>query len=75
MPTLHCKRCGHKWIPRGNSKPKRCPDCNSPYWDKFYQRKVFTVSVPISRETKEKLDSFKKDNETYDDAIKRILGD
>lgn len=31
-----CNRCGHEF--RGNTrtagrKPKKCPRCNSPYWD------------------------------------------
>ena len=34
-----CLRCGHQWAGRkfegGKiTKPKRCPKCNSPYWDK-----------------------------------------
>jgi hypothetical protein len=32
---LTCTRCGHSWYPRNPSvKPKYCPKCNSPYWDK-----------------------------------------
>jgi len=34
IPTLKCKRCDHQWIPRSPNKPKVCPKCNSPYWDK-----------------------------------------
>ena len=28
-------RCGHEWLPRekGN-KPRVCPACKSPYWDR-----------------------------------------
>jgi predicted Zn-ribbon and HTH transcriptional regulator len=33
LPEFKCTRCGHKWIPR-TRKPKYCPGCNSPYWDK-----------------------------------------
>lgn len=32
-----CLRCKHKWIPRKEKKPRWCPKCHSPYWDK--QRK------------------------------------
>jgi predicted Zn-ribbon and HTH transcriptional regulator len=30
-----CERCGHKWLPKEETKdkPKVCPKCNSPYWD------------------------------------------
>jgi predicted Zn-ribbon and HTH transcriptional regulator len=38
LPTLTCKRCGHKWIPRISS-PAVCPNCHSPYWDKPIQTK------------------------------------
>ena len=28
-------RCGHEWLPRDKSeKPRVCPDCKSPNWDK-----------------------------------------
>jgi len=29
-----CKRCGHKWAQRKLEKPRICPKCKSPYWDK-----------------------------------------
>ena len=29
-----CLRCGKAWWPRSQSKPKRCPRCKSPYWDR-----------------------------------------
>lgn len=29
-----CQRCGHKWIPRHENRPKICPKCKSPYWDR-----------------------------------------
>ncbi len=36
--THICYRCGHgkngEWVQRGNTMPKRCPHCTSPYWDK-----------------------------------------
>ena len=28
-----CERCGHKWFPRKNSKPRVCPKCKNAYWD------------------------------------------
>jgi predicted Zn-ribbon and HTH transcriptional regulator len=33
LPRLECNRCEYRWIPRTEQKPKRCPRCNSPYWD------------------------------------------
>jgi len=35
LEELVCLRCGHKWKPRNNTKPKVCPNptCKSPYWD------------------------------------------
>lgn len=30
-----CERCGHKWVPRNtDEKPRVCPRCKSPYWDR-----------------------------------------
>lgn len=34
VTSLSCTRCNHKWLPRSNKKPKVCPNCNSPYWNK-----------------------------------------
>ena len=36
-PALHqqtCLRCGKRWWPRLPHKPKRCPACKSPYWNR-----------------------------------------
>lgn len=33
MITLQCKRCNHTWRKR-TRKPKMCPACKSPYWNK-----------------------------------------
>jgi hypothetical protein len=35
MTDLKCERCEHGWTPRDEkAKPKTCPSCRSPYWDK-----------------------------------------
>lgn len=34
LPVLKCLRCDHKWSPRRPEKPRICPKCKSPYWDK-----------------------------------------
>ena len=39
VKILECLRCGHEWIPRGK-KPKQCPKCRSPYWDKPRQEDI-----------------------------------
>lgn len=32
---LRCTRCDNEWVPRvAGRKPKNCPRCNSPYWDR-----------------------------------------
>ena len=37
-----CKRCGHMWHPYQNNteKPKVCPKCKSPYWDRERRNEV-----------------------------------
>jgi len=32
IPTLHCKRCGHDWLPR-QTVVRLCPRCKSLLWD------------------------------------------
>jgi hypothetical protein len=31
--TLHCSKCGHRWIPKSDRRPIICPRCNSIRWD------------------------------------------
>ena len=34
-----CLRCKHEWVPnKPDVKPRVCPHCKSPYWDR--ERKV-----------------------------------
>jgi predicted Zn-ribbon and HTH transcriptional regulator len=34
-------RCGHEWLPRDGERPRVCPKCKSPNWDrpKLFERK------------------------------------
>ena len=34
VDAWECERCGHIWKPRSEEKPKVCPKCKSPYWDR-----------------------------------------
>jgi predicted Zn-ribbon and HTH transcriptional regulator len=35
VPLQGCRcRCGHEWLPRGDEKPRVCPKCKSPNWDR-----------------------------------------
>jgi len=52
-----CARCGHKWVPRDDDKPKVCPKCKSPYWDK-----------PRSHPRKNAIDNTK-----LSDALKKMI--
>lgn len=49
VPLIGCRcRCGHEWLPRGNKKPRVCPTCKSPNWDReklFTRRKTDTNRV------------------------------
>jgi len=31
IPTLTCRRCGHRWVPR-TPTVYVCPKCHSPKW-------------------------------------------
>lgn len=43
VPLVGCRcRCGHEWLPRDkDDKPRVCPKCKSPNWDraKLFERK------------------------------------
>lgn len=34
LRKLECKRCSHRWWPRSEEIPKRCPSCTSLNWQK-----------------------------------------
>jgi hypothetical protein len=35
VPLMGCRcRCGHEWLPRNDEKPRVCPKCKSPNWDR-----------------------------------------
>jgi len=35
LDGYRCERCGHEWVPRNKAeKPRVCPKCKNPYWDK-----------------------------------------
>jgi predicted Zn-ribbon and HTH transcriptional regulator len=34
ITQCQCLRCGHRWWPRQAAKTRKCPSCNSPYWDR-----------------------------------------
>lgn len=40
VKILGCRcRCGHEWLPRNiEEKPRVCPLCKSPNWDKLFKR-------------------------------------
>ena len=44
---LQCNRCKISWIPRIEGRPKWCPSCHSPYWDKERVRGVVKVAEPV----------------------------
>ena len=44
---LQCKRCKISWMPRIEGRPKWCPSCHSPYWDKERVRGVVVIKVPV----------------------------
>lgn len=31
---VKCLRCQHQWIRKTPQKPRVCPKCKSPYWDR-----------------------------------------
>ena len=33
MKKYDCERCGHRWVPRIETKPKSCPACKNRKWE------------------------------------------
>lgn len=46
-----CERCGHEWVPRGETEqePRLCPKCKSAYWNE--PRKVKPMDYERFRDT------------------------
>jgi hypothetical protein len=35
LQVMGCRcRCGHEWVAQGGEKPRVCPKCKSPNWDR-----------------------------------------
>ena len=49
-----CERCGHKWLPKEETKdkPKVCPKCKSPYQDML--RRLDMAKKQLDMDIKEK---------------------
>jgi rubrerythrin len=46
-----CERCGHTWLPRDkDQKPRVCPKCKSPYWDRPRKSESGMKPAPLSTE-------------------------
>jgi len=37
---FECERCGHKWLPRSEERPRTCPKCKSAWWDTPRKQKI-----------------------------------
>jgi hypothetical protein len=40
-----CVKCDHGWKQRGKKKPKKCPSCTSPNWDKRTNQDLINLIV------------------------------
>ena len=51
--TAYRCRCGHEWVPndlRSGERPRVCPKCKSPNWDRAYQfRRVGGARVEVAK--------------------------
>jgi hypothetical protein len=58
---LVCKRCGYVWEPRIEGRPRNCPGCKSPIWDKEKGKVVRVESELAKRGLKAHDTSYVKD--------------
>ena len=42
-----CTRCGHEWLPRKDEKPRVCPRCKSPFWDRERTLVAYRADVVV----------------------------
>jgi len=49
---FRCERCGHEWIPRGETdqEPRVCPSCKSPNWNSPPKKAVSATSYEDFRD-------------------------
>ena len=40
---LICRKCKHEWTQRGCEKPKVCPSCKNPNWNKVYAEEFISM--------------------------------
>ncbi len=41
ITAYQCRcRCGHTWVSKAEERPRVCPKCKSPNWDRPYQFRV-----------------------------------
>ncbi len=40
-----CMKCDHKWKQRRKKKPKKCPSCTNPNWDKRSNKDLVDLIV------------------------------
>ena len=69
LPRLKCKRCNYVWVPRSEERPKFCPSCKSPYWDKERIKEIQLPLLNIPKTTEEIYQRLGFNPLTYDDKI------
>ena len=75
LPMLECKRCGHRWRPRGPGKPRVCPRCKTKYWE-FPKEKTFgeiAKMVGMSRTYLYYLNYLKEHKDLISDLFPKVL--
>jgi hypothetical protein len=41
----YCLKCNHKWKQRGSDKPKKCPCCTNPNWNRRSSKEIIDYIV------------------------------
>ncbi len=40
-----CIKCSYRWLQRGNKKPKTCPRCRNPNWNRKKSKDIIKCLV------------------------------
>jgi len=45
LPRYQCLRCNHRWIPRSDRLPKRCPNCGTQFWQTYPHKEHISTEI------------------------------
>ena len=74
MKQCECLRCGYNWHSRIRQKPKQCPHCKSPFWDKVRRNGMVTIGYELSVEVQREVEKLAEIRGcSFDEIVREAL--